>query len=710
VSDVAGSTASTEEEPVGDSFANPVLKHQLDDSEKSIAGLRRATERIMGMTDAELLANVPVQTPRIHNGCPNCRKGKRERHKHWDREQPHCFGKVKGHDKVYDPTKPDRYTCPDCDEAYPGNPRFPADRTETLQNPAGERIEVRYHLDPSGINYRDYGDSKPRARRYYLGGVLDTERHHWISRRMYDLARLHHLTGDREAARKALVILNAYADRFPHWLLTGDYGHRYVDCKGRQPPYGWVETREGRRSGDESNGPLYFMQTTDLLIGTPAMEEFSAGLGEDLGEKLWTNVMKPITDRTLLSYPYRGLPEFGQTCPGGQYVERALVFRRPDLIHVPVVWGMLKGPSMVWGCDGGFIQGTGYGQIQLGAMSKMRELNGYFDPPGYRPPGGAKRIVNFRYPSGEYETFYMKAYNFLADLRMPDGGVPCYNDGEHVGYITWIPGSNTPIDRSRSVMKPGLRYAILGDGEGDRQVQAHINFGENHVNHGHQDTLTLQAFAFGHYLLDDFEYTKNAARRYAAQTSGHNTVVVDHRNQFAPFADGSPLLYEARLPGLAALTVDASRVYAPNVTKYSRTLILNTTETNRPYLVDVFQVAGGNVHDYFLRSSNQHAENAKISLESAGPGPTGTSFSTTPSRSPGLPARNSPTTRTGPRCVRTKQRPIPGPTTRRSARDIISSRRRATRRTSSAAPTASSPSTASGPTRTSGSGTACRTS
>ncbi|MHC5054714.1 MAG: heparinase II/III domain-containing protein [Planctomycetota bacterium] len=613
--DVPGSAASKDAEPAGDSFANPVLKHQLDDSEKGIAGLRKATERIMGMTDAQVLANLPVQTPRIHNGCPNCRKGKRERHKHWDREQPHCFGKVKGHDKVYDPAKPDRYTCPDCGETYPGNPRFPADRTEALQNPAGEEIEVRYYLDPSGINYRDYGDSKPRARKYYLHGVLDTERHHWTSRRMYDLARLHHLTGDKEAARKALVILNAYADRFPRWLLTGDYGHRYVDCRGRRPPYGWVETREGRRSGDESNGPLYFMQTTDLLIGTPAMEEFSRELGEDLAEKLWTNLMKPITDRTLLSYPYRGLPEFGQTCPGGQYVERALVFRRPDLIHVPVVWGMLEGPSMVWGCDGGFIQGTGYGQIQLGAMSKMRELNGYSDPPGYRPPGGGTRIVHFRYPSGEYETFHMKAYSFLADLRMPDGGVPCYNDGEHVGYITWIPGSNTPIDRSRSVMKPGLKFAILGDGEGDRQVQAHLNFGENNVNHGHQDTLTLQLFAFGHYLIDDFEYTKNAARRYAARTSGHNTVVVDHRNQLAPFADGSPLLYEARLPGLAALTVDAARVYAPNVTKYSRTLILNTTELDRPYLIDIFQVAGGKVHDYFLRSSNQHAESAKVSLE-----------------------------------------------------------------------------------------------
>ena len=45
-------------------------------------------------------------------------------------------------------------------------------------------------------------------------------------------------------------------------------------------------------------------------------------------------------------------------------------------------------------CDadhyGGFIQGTGYGQIQLGAMSKLRELNGYSDPPDYRPPAGEK--------------------------------------------------------------------------------------------------------------------------------------------------------------------------------------------------------------------------------------------------------------------------------------------------------------------------------
>ena len=64
------------------------------------------------------------------------------------------------------------------------------------------KVTVRYHEDPEGINYRDQNDNGPCPRRYYLDGVLDTERHAWLHRQMYSLAKLHHLTGEPDPGRR----------------------------------------------------------------------------------------------------------------------------------------------------------------------------------------------------------------------------------------------------------------------------------------------------------------------------------------------------------------------------------------------------------------------------------------------------------------------------------------------------------------------------
>lgn len=60
-------------------FKNPVLTHRLDGSENGIASLRSDLAYIMSLSDEEILKRMPVQVPRIHNACPNCRKGKKER-------------------------------------------------------------------------------------------------------------------------------------------------------------------------------------------------------------------------------------------------------------------------------------------------------------------------------------------------------------------------------------------------------------------------------------------------------------------------------------------------------------------------------------------------------------------------------------------------------------------------------------------------------
>ena len=437
--------------------------------------------------------------------------------------------------------------------------------------------------------------------------------------KMYNLAKLYHLTGDKEAGRRALVIVNAYADRWPQWLYNQHYGHGYGETR-KDRLMGWgVMTREGRRAGDERNGPMDFMNATDLLMGTEVFKAFAKEKGINLKDKLWNNVIKMNLDRAVadMTYPDVMLREYGQACPV-EYVELAKVFNSAELIRNATIKALPYTPRMVMGIDGSFIQGTGYCQIHYGAMSKMHKINGYSDPDDFVVPEGEEPVKNFRYPTGAHEDYWMKAYNdYMRSISMPDGGAPAVNDSEHQGYIPFIPGINVPLRKSRDQIKHGYKYAILGDGDDDEQIQLHLNYSPNFVGHGAGDSLELQLFAFGHYLMDDNEYCKNQIRVYSGSTPGHNTVVVDYKNQgdaqsvggpkYLPYQEGSPKLYDGRTPGLSVISVDAARAYlALGVRKYQRTMLLNTYELKRPYIVDVFQVKGGKVRDYMLRGNFQH--------------------------------------------------------------------------------------------------------
>jgi len=182
--------------PNDDFFQNPILSHHIDcaNPAKDIRILSQTVAFLSELSDREILRRVPLQVPVIHNHCPNCRKGVTDRHHRMDSEQPFPFGRqmlqehpfdeeiytATGHRTcVWDPRSPDVYTCPACKEIFP-NRNFPMDKKESFLTQLGEEVEVRWYEDPAGINYRDKNDASAYARRYYLEGVLDTEKHHWM--------------------------------------------------------------------------------------------------------------------------------------------------------------------------------------------------------------------------------------------------------------------------------------------------------------------------------------------------------------------------------------------------------------------------------------------------------------------------------------------------------------------------------------------------
>lgn len=580
-------------------FAHPILDHGVLTNPSATSEQRTAlaqslearAEEVLSLSEAQLLALIPTQTPRILHACPACAR----RQPRPIPEQPSAFP------GNFDPRKPDEITCRDCGTCFP-HADYPADHQETLRNLRGEDVSVRYYLDPQG-GLTAAEAKAGRQRRYYLDGVIDTARRDWLVPRLNALAQLYQLTHDERYARPVVRALAAYADRYPHYLLTTDYGYRYTTTAGKTPPYGWVDTRWGRRSGDDV--PASLLTLFDLVVASPVMDNATR---DRIREQLF---VEPIRRGEL--WGRRSL--FGNICPLSQMVDRAKVLESPELIHD--CYRLIRDfPRFSTGSDGMFVDSPGYAALfRYTFFLGARKLDGYSDPAGYVDRDGTR--LDRVYPLKEMEEFYRAVVTVPDRLRLPSGGYVTYNDSSSgFGPTWWTPYGETcrPLEHSESVLFPGLRRAILGDGQGAQQIQVHLGFGENGVNHGHQGTLGLQLYAFGHPLIDDFAYHKSRLRRYAEMTLAHQTVVIDQANQNRTFTEGDVELFSSQAAGFSAIRVDAQRAYAGRAQRYARTLVLNTIDPAAPYVVDVFEVEGGTLHDYHLRGSAQHPPTLALTL------------------------------------------------------------------------------------------------
>jgi hypothetical protein len=108
----------------------------------------------------------------------------------------------------------------------------------------------------------------------------------------------------------------------------------------------------------------------------------------------------------------------------------------------------------------------------------------------------------------------------------------------------------------------------------------------------------------GREMSGDIGYQRNSLRHWASCTLSHNTVVVDRSNQNGTDGFGNLLLYEPNLPGMSLIRLEGRKSYSEfKLKRYRRTVILNTMDIDAPYFVDVFEVEGGQSHDYAIHGS-----------------------------------------------------------------------------------------------------------
>jgi hypothetical protein len=558
----------------------------------------RETSPAMTMTPEQLRAVVPAQTGSYKPGCVNCRARGVDRH--GVTKAGRWFWPYR-----FDPLKPHEGTCIKCGMTFP-NPKYPAAGKQVFYSPSGVKSEHSYWEDP-----------KTKAR-CYIDVEIAGKGWEWMEKQaLGPLVAAYNDTGDEEYAYRASIFLDEVASKFPAYVW-GSNNNKYLKSGrtvNRDGSMGGVvhqkhtDTRIGYRAPTEKMGAGALRATFETFAGTKGMQRLSKELGRDVRKHYMENLLY-LTDPGLRdSDPRMSSGKWKQGHPGAPCVGMGLMFARAEYLRWYIVCQEMSGYAE-FTFDGGYLEGPGYACLALNPRSNMRMLNGYTDPEGFVVPEGERRYDNWRFPWGRYyadgelEDFWRKAYGIWREISLPDGSPPCFNDSNHDahGPSADYMDRYTPLEESKPVLKPGMKHVVLGGGEGNDQFQIQMGFGRR-IAHGHADTLGIQLYGMGHYLLDDIPYPKHILRAEYSQAWAHNTVTVDKKGQ-AGSGDGDVIFYAPRFRGLSAVRVDATDAYPDRASVYARTLVAVTTDAKHPYALDVFRIKGGKVHDYMLYSSS----------------------------------------------------------------------------------------------------------
>ena len=548
-------------------------------STESLEKLRRAVAPLMTMSEDRLVALVPDRTGFPYVACARCGEGVRERQLDWSIEDPL------------------RVRCRHCATFFPGG-EFAENRTLRILNPLG--IEVDYPF---------FEDS--RGRRFFFRARAWWCARFYLAERARDLGRLYAATGQRQYARRAALILDAFARYYPGFLVWTDVANS-AKRVCMDPPF----PRRGGKWGEwrYAEIPTELIYAYDSIRYSGELDRLAQERCEDVSRRMEDGFFRG----GLRQDAFHGIlytnasPE---TYEG--YAVAGRVMREPALVHLAV--RCAHGLFRRFSADGFWCQGSpAYHRYTLsGLMRVLEALAGYSDPPGYLDAEDGRRFVELD-PLREF-TDVERCARVLDVFRYPDGRLIPVHD-------SWARFEDLkPSGRSRSALFAGMGHAWLGLGEGERQTQAHLHFSEGGHGHAHADMLNLILYAFGEELVSDLGYTHTRYRPWTVSTLAHNTVAIDGQDQTLSGDKGASrgrlLAFETAHETVQWMDAGGERAYPGLAREYRRTIMLADAGDRNVYAVDIFRVRGGTRHDWTLHGSADRDGWARpdVPLKPAGP-------------------------------------------------------------------------------------------
>ncbi|HWL51861.1 MAG TPA: heparinase II/III family protein [Chthoniobacteraceae bacterium] len=468
------------------------------------------------------------------------------------------------------------------------------------------RADARALLDvllatlPAGLEVTEEGGRQP-------GNLL-------LRDATWAYALRHQITGDHEDFLRARALLLAFSQKMGSWpVLMQRTGQRWVP----QDTPGLAEK--------DSAGLWNRWIHLDLMEGYPLLHAYTA-LAPQLSKEERQRIVSGIFDRQVafisrwkpgiyntIVYRIDGLVHFG------------LALGRPEWVHEAVDY-LRELRLLGFSPDGFWHEGTpAYHQQVAGRINAIaRRLDGYGDPPGWTHPATGERFDDLHLQR-ELALHQERTESAWRKLTLPNGKVAAVNDADPDRYI----GPAKTVSGPELLGTSG--YAILGSGNGEDQQQLFLNY-KGTFGHEHLDVNGFHAFALGRRWFDETRYRplpgSGSSREWSMSTAAHNTVVIDETDQARRFVDGRMpgredaagklasrpyrghhngsnhlgdlLLFDGRQEAVQVVEVEGSKAYSPAPERYRRTLVKVALEAGEGYIVDLFRVKGGKVHDYLL--------------------------------------------------------------------------------------------------------------
>ena len=543
------------------SLKHPVVDWHLNTG--SAADLEQSVKPVMDLTEEQLLAFVPPYGYAQYCECPN------------------CYGGVEGNGVLlWDIKQPGELRCRFCKTLVYPNPAYPEDRTLSGVNALGEKVTFPYYFDEKHQVPHFFSTHLWLGKRAWLLGQVDA------------LARAYALTGKEPYARRVAVVLDKLAAVYPHYPVMQNLPRRYVFRESQQPPYAWDS---GRWNFFHNEVPLEVIPAYDLVYASAAFDKLSAERGYDVREKVERDFLRASTEAAMAYTDYIS-NIIGYSPRSAALLGR--VMNEPRFVHWAFGW-MAANVDRGFFRDGMWSESPSYHYMTIGGLESCFDaVRGYSDPAGYKDPVDGTRYDNL--DPVKQLVLWGKCVNAPEAIGMPNGCSACVHD-------SWYYERRTdPREATLSTILPGFGHASLGRGRGPNQLQAQLHF-SGAYGHAHYDSLNLALWAHDREMLPDIGYTWTQMRCLTTSTVAHNTVVVDRRNQDGGGSDGNLLLY---CPGdrdpegleLAAVEAEGRAAYrsVKDLDRYRRLVVTVPLSAAEAYVVDVFRLRGGRLHDWTL--------------------------------------------------------------------------------------------------------------
>ncbi|MBU0608729.1 MAG: heparinase II/III-family protein [Armatimonadetes bacterium] len=558
---------------------HPVLDHKFGASQ--VEALQNAVAPLMAMSDQQALAFVPPHGYAQYVECPK------------------CYGGVEGNGVLtWSFDRPEELKCRFCKTVVFPNPDYPENRTLTGKNMLGETISYNYYFGE--------GHQAP----HFMSTHLWMHKRAWLIARTTEAAKLSALTGKPEYARRVAIVLDAFANAYPHYPVLQN-GPRRFAFKEQKLHWTWDC---GRWNFFHNEIPVEILPAYDLVYDSPVLDELSKTRGYDVREKIERDFIKAAAEGAIArkdevsnvsGYDIRSAALAGR------------IINDPPLVH----WAyaeMVKHVDHGFFRDGVWKEGTpSYHAMTIGGLKySFDAVRGYSDPPGYKDPQTGKRLDNVQ-PEADLP-LWGRCQTAPELVGLPNGCSSCIHDTHPYER------RSAPRDRSVSTILPGAGQVSLGRGRQANQMLAQLHFSGGY-GHQHCDNLNLMLWAKERELLPDVGYTWTQMRYWATSSLGHNLVVVDRKDQNS----GPPGNLQLYLPGdvkdptspqISAVEASAEAAYSgiKGLDLYRRLLVMVPVSADDAYLVDVFRVRGGKTHDWTLEGDADRDTTADCSLPLSG--------------------------------------------------------------------------------------------